>query len=80
MRSLLARLAVLGAFAVSVSACVGGSGTALPFAGGPNGSGGSSGTFQSLANGQMLTRFIQGSPDTFSSFGGPPRAGPWTSA
>jgi hypothetical protein len=75
MRSLLARLAVLGAFAVSMSACSGGNGTSLPFAGAPNGAGGVSGTFQSGSNGQMLLRFIQGSPDLFSFFGGPPASG-----
>src|ERR1700680_717327 len=75
MRSLLARLAVLGAFAVSMSACSGGNVTSLPFAGAPNGAGGVSGTFQSGSNGQMLLRFIQGSPDTFSFFGGPPASG-----
>jgi hypothetical protein len=75
MRSLLARLAVLGAFAVSISACGGGNGTSLPFAGAPNGAGGVSGTFQSGSNGQMLLRFIQGSPDLFSFFGGPPASG-----
>jgi hypothetical protein len=64
MRSLLARLAVLGAFAVSVSACSGGTGNALPFAGTPNGAGGSPGTIQSGGNNQTLLRFIQGSPDS----------------
>jgi hypothetical protein len=63
MRSLLARLAVLGALAVSMSACGGGTGTALPFAGGPNNGGGQSGTIQTGSNGQALVRFIQGSPD-----------------
>jgi hypothetical protein len=75
MRSLLARLAVLGAFAVSVSACTAGGGTSLPFAGPPNSAGGVPGTFQSGSNGQLLLRFIQGSPDLFSSFGGPPASG-----
>lgn len=75
MRSLLARLAVLGAFAVSVSACTAGGGTSLPFAGPPNTAGGVPGTFQSGSNGQLLLRFIQGSPDLFSSFGGPPPSG-----
>ncbi len=75
MRSLLARLAVLGAFAVTMSACAGGNGSALPFAGAPNGAGGVPGTFQSGANGQLLIRFLQGSPDLFSSFGGPPASG-----
>src|ERR1700681_2015581 len=64
MRSLLARLAVLGAFAVSVSACANGAGTAVPFAGAPNQAGGVPGTFQSGSNGQLLLRFIQGSPDS----------------
>ena len=63
MRSLLARLAVLGALAVTVSACGGGTGTSLPYAGGPNNGGGQSGTYQSGSNGQALLRFIQGSPD-----------------
>jgi hypothetical protein len=63
MRSLLARLAALGALAVSLSACGGGNGTSLPFAGGPNQAGGTSGTIQTGSNGQALIRFIQGSPD-----------------
>jgi hypothetical protein len=63
MRSLLARLAVLGAFAVTLSACSNGNGTSLPFAGSPNQAGGTSGTFQSGSNGQMLLRFLDGSPD-----------------
>jgi hypothetical protein len=63
MRSLLARLAVLGALAVSMSACGGGTGSSLPFAGEPNSAGGSPGTIQTGANSQMLLRFIQGSPD-----------------
>jgi hypothetical protein len=63
MRSLLARLAVLGAFAVTLSACSNGSGTSLPFAGAPNGAGGTSGTFQSGSNSQLLLRFLNGSPD-----------------
>ncbi len=63
MRSLLARLAVLGAFAVTLSACSNGAGTSLPFAGTPNQAGGTSGTFQSGSNGQMLLRFLDGSPD-----------------
>jgi len=67
MRSLLARLAVLGALAVSLSACGGGTGNSLPFAGGPNQAGGSPGTIQSGANGQALIRFIQGSPDVTSA-------------
>ena len=65
MRSLLARLAVLGAFAVTLSACANGNGTSLPFANAPNGAGGTSGTFQSGSNGQMLLRFLDGSPDSF---------------
>jgi hypothetical protein len=64
MRSLLARLAVLGAFAVAVTACSGGSGNALPFAGPPNNAGGSPGTIQSGSNGLALLRFVQGSPDS----------------
>jgi hypothetical protein len=63
MRSLLARLAVLGAFAVTLSACSNGSGTSLPFAGPPNQGGATSGTFQSGSNGQTLLRFLDGSPD-----------------
>ena len=62
MRSLLARLAALGAFALTVSAC-GGAGQTLPFAGPPNNSGGSPGTFQSGGSLNTLLRFIQGSPD-----------------
>jgi hypothetical protein len=64
MRSLLVRLAVLGAFAVSMSACTGGTGNSLPFAGPPNGAGGTPGTIQSGGNNQTLLRFIQGSPDS----------------
>ncbi|HWT06134.1 MAG TPA: hypothetical protein VN224_10290, partial [Xanthomonadales bacterium] len=63
MRSLLARLAVLGTFAVATAACSNGSGGALPFAGPPNNAGGSQGQFQSGSNGTALLRFIQGSPD-----------------
>ncbi|HEY6235894.1 MAG TPA: hypothetical protein VIW69_12400, partial [Candidatus Elarobacter sp.] len=63
MRSLLARLAVLGAFAVGMAACTNGSGGALPFAGPPNNAGGSQGQFQSGANSTALLRFVQGSPD-----------------
>jgi hypothetical protein len=63
MRSLLARLAVLGAFAVGLAACTNGSGGALPFAGPPNNAGGAQGQFQSGANSTALLRFIQGSPD-----------------
>ena len=66
MRSLLARLAVLGALAVSMSACSGGNGNSLPFAGPPNNAGGSPGTIQSGANGVGLLRVIQGSPDSGS--------------
>jgi hypothetical protein len=66
MRRLLARLAVLGAFAVSVSACSRGSATSLPFAGPPNNNGGTTGTFQSGVNGTALLRFVQGSPDVGS--------------
>jgi hypothetical protein len=64
MRSLLARLAVLSAFAVSMSACTGGTGNSLPFAGPPNQAGGSPGTIQSGGNNQTALRFIQGSPDS----------------
>jgi hypothetical protein len=64
MRSLLARLAVLSAFAVSMAACSNGNGTSLPFAGSPNNAGGSPGTIQSGGNGVALVRFIQGSPDS----------------
>ncbi|MEA2784134.1 MAG: hypothetical protein QOF71_238 [Candidatus Eremiobacteraeota bacterium] len=63
MRNLLARLAVLGAFAVATAACSNGSGGALPFGGPPNAAGGSQGQFQSSANGTALLRFVQGSPD-----------------
>ena len=70
MRSLLVRLAVLGAFAVSMSACTGGTGNSLPFAGPPNGAGGSPGTIQSGGNNQTLVRFIQGSPDSGTGAGG----------
>lgn len=63
MRSQLIRLAALGTLAVSMSACGGGNGTALPYAGGPNNGGGQTGTYQSGSNGQALLRFIQGSPD-----------------
>jgi len=75
MRSLLARLAVLGAFALSMTACSNGSGSSLPFAGPPNQAGGSPGTIQSGGNGVALLRFVQGSPDNFSTFGGPPASG-----
>ncbi|MDP9025688.1 MAG: hypothetical protein M3N13_09985 [Candidatus Eremiobacteraeota bacterium] len=67
MRSLLARLAVLGTFAAGLAACSNGSGGALPFAGPPNNAGGSQGQFQSGANGSALLRFIQGSPDQFQN-------------
>jgi hypothetical protein len=63
MRSVLARLAVLGAFAVSVSACSSGKDSSLPVAGPPNNNGGSIAQFQSGANGTALIRFVQGSPD-----------------
>jgi hypothetical protein len=65
MRSLLARLAVLGAFAVSLTACSNGTGTSLPFAGPPNNAGGVPGIFQPGSNSVALIRFVQGSPDTF---------------
>jgi hypothetical protein len=63
MRSLLARLAVLGAFAIGMAACTNGSGGSLPFAGPPNNAGGAQGQFQSGANSTALLRFVQGSPD-----------------
>ncbi len=63
MRTHLVRLAALGALAVTMSACGGGTGTSLPFAGPPNNGGGENGTFQSGSNGQALLRVIQGSPD-----------------
>jgi len=64
MRSLLARLAVLGAFAVTMTACGGGKDTSLPFAGNPNAGGGAGGgTLQSGSNSQALLRFVNGSPD-----------------
>lgn len=75
MRSLLARLVVLGVFAIGTAACSNGSGGALPFAGPPNAAGGSQGQFQSGATGTALLRFVQGSPDVFSTFGGPPASG-----
>src|ERR1700694_4329484 len=62
MRSLLPRLAVLGAFALSVSACSG-SGSTLPFAGPPVNSGGNPGTFVAGSHGPSLVRFVQASPD-----------------
>jgi hypothetical protein len=70
MRSSLARLIALGAFAVSVAACSGGNGTSLPFAGPPNNAGGNNGSFQSGVTGTALLRFIQGSPGS----GSPPNA------
>ncbi len=63
MRSLLARFAVLGAFAVTMTACGGGNGTSLPFAGPPNSAGGSGGLLQSGSNGTALVRIVDGSPD-----------------
>lgn len=63
MRSLLARLAVLGAFAVSVSACSSGHDSSLPFGGPPNNNGGTIANLQTGANGTALIRFVQGSPD-----------------
>lgn len=64
MRSLLARLAVLGAFAVSMSACSNGvGGTSLPFSGPPNSAGGNTGLLQSGATGSALLRFVHGAPD-----------------
>jgi hypothetical protein len=66
MRSPLARLTALGAFAVTVAACSGGNGTSLPFAGPPNNAGGNNGSFQSGVTGTALVRFVQGSPGTGS--------------
>jgi hypothetical protein len=63
MRSLLARLAVLGVFAVSVSACSSGHDSSLPVAGPPNNNGGTISNLQTGANGTALIRFVQGSPD-----------------
>jgi hypothetical protein len=63
MRSLLARLAVLGAFAVSVSACSSGHDSSLPLGGPPNNNGGTIANYQTGANGTALIRFVQGSPD-----------------
>lgn len=63
MRSLLARLAVLGVLAVSMSACAVGNSSSLPFGGPPNNNSGSVPNFQTGANGTALIRFVQGSPD-----------------
>jgi hypothetical protein len=64
MRSLLARLAVVSALAVSVSACSNGTGgTSLPFSGPPNNAGGNTGLLQSGATGSALLRFVHGAPD-----------------
>jgi len=63
MRRLLARLVLLGALAIITTACSNGTGSALPFAGPPNNSGGSPGTHQPGANSTALLRFVQGSPD-----------------
>lgn len=60
---LLARLAVLTAFAVSVCGCGSGNGGSLPFAGPPNNAGGAGSTLQSGGTGSALLRFVQGSPD-----------------
>ena len=58
------RLAILGAFTVTMAACSNGNNVgALPFAGPPNNAGGSGGTFQGGANGTALLRFVQGSPN-----------------
>ncbi|HEY0396045.1 MAG TPA: hypothetical protein VGD01_16225 [Candidatus Elarobacter sp.] len=62
MRSLLARLAVLGAFAVTMAGCSNGNASSLPFAGPPNNAGGVPGTVQAGSNGTALIRFVQGSP------------------
>jgi Domain of unknown function (DUF4397) len=88
MRSLLARLAVLSAFAVSMAACQNGNGTSLPFAGPPNNAGGNSGTVQTGSNGAALIRFLQGSPDAAAvdvcidnvPFGSPFQAIPYAKA
>jgi hypothetical protein len=63
MRSPLARLVALGAFAVSIAACSNGNGSTLPFAGPPNNAGGNNGSFQSGGSGIALLRFVQGAPD-----------------
>ncbi len=64
MRSPLARLAVVSALAMSVSACSNGTGgTSLPFSGPPNNAGGNTGLLQSGATGSALLRFVHGSPD-----------------
>ena len=63
MPSHIARLAVLGAFALAATACSNGNGSSLPFAGSPNSAGGTQGTFQSGGTSTALLRFIQGSPD-----------------
>ncbi len=64
MRSHLARLAALGALALSMSACSNGvGGTSLGFSSPPNGSGGGTGLLQAGANGSSLLRFVQGAPD-----------------
>jgi hypothetical protein len=63
MRSPLARLVALGAFAVSIAACSNGNGSTLPFAGPPNNAGGNNGSFQSNGSGTALLRFVQGAPD-----------------
>jgi hypothetical protein len=67
MRSPLVRLAILAALAVSISACGGGTGSSLPYAGPPNNGGGGGGTYQSGSNGQTLLRVIQGSPDVVTA-------------
>lgn len=70
MRTLLARLAVVGALAVTMTACSNGNGNSLPFGGPPNNAGGSPGTVQAGSNGLSLIRFVQGSPDTADKGGG----------
>lgn len=75
MSSLLGRVAVLGTFALALAACSNGSGNSLPFAGAPNNGAGGTGTIQSGGSGVALLRFVQGSPDKFSTFGGPPPSG-----
>jgi len=63
MRSLIARTTVVAALGFCLSACTGGGGTSLPFAGPPNNAGGAGSTIQTGSNGQALIRFVQGSPD-----------------
>ncbi len=67
MKHHFARLAALAAFALTATACSGGNGTALPFAGTPNNAGGSSGTYQPGGTSTALLRFVEGSPDYASA-------------